>query len=185
MLCECGCGKVTSIAMKDRDDRGLKKGDHHRFIQGHNHRGANAHNWNGGRIKMGIGYIGVRSIGHPRARNGYVLEHVLLAEKALDRPIPDKVEVHHVNGIKSDNRNENLVICDSVAYHKLLHKRTAAYKATGNPEALYCTECKQYDMSLTPKDKYGRTWHPECSNAAQKIRRDKRNAERRKADRNN
>lgn len=57
-------------------------------------------------------YNRVKCYGHPRAdSSGNVLEHILIAEKALGKHLPDKAEVHHVNEIKTDNRNENLVIC--------------------------------------------------------------------------
>lgn len=57
--------------------------------------------------------------------DGYTkMEHVVLAEKALGRPLPPGAEVHHLNGIPWDNhRWGNLVICPDREYHMLLHMR--------------------------------------------------------------
>ena len=48
---------------------------------------------------------------HPRSRaNGYVLEHILVAEKMIGRALTETEEVHHINRNRSDNRAENLKV---------------------------------------------------------------------------
>ena len=45
---------------------------------------------------------------YPRATsNGYVREHIMVWEKA-NGPLPDEHIVHHLNGLRADNRIENL-----------------------------------------------------------------------------
>jgi len=70
--------------------------------------------WNGGIHKSGSKdnpYIYIRMPEHPSIKNKtnkYVAEHRLIMEKHLGRYLESYEVVHHRNGIKSDNRIENL-----------------------------------------------------------------------------
>ncbi len=90
--------------------------------------GAEANSWKGGRIYK-RGYTLIMNKGHPRAdSNGYVLEHILVIEKYLGRYIKyygirhkDNEIVHHLNGIRADNRIENLILTDNLLEHNKIH----------------------------------------------------------------
>ena len=69
------------------------------------------------------GYVFVHSPEHPhKNKDGMVREHILVMEKALGYMIPEGYCVHHVNGNKSDNRIENLMLM-RVGDHTALHNR--------------------------------------------------------------
>lgn len=83
--------------------------------------GENNPNWKGGRIAWSTGYIKIYKPQHPNACvDGYVLEHDLIAEKVLGRPLKRGEVVHHINGDNTDSRNCNLLICTQ-SYHAWLH----------------------------------------------------------------
>ena len=66
-------------------------------------------NWKGGKYKSGDGYILVLVRDHPFAdKHRRVPEHRLVMEKHLGRYLKPNEEVHHKNGIRDDNRIENL-----------------------------------------------------------------------------
>jgi hypothetical protein len=73
--------------------------------------GKNHYAWKGGRNKVRGGYVEIYCPDHPASRGGkYVREHRLVMEKHLGRYLLSSELVHHKNGIKDDNRLENLVL---------------------------------------------------------------------------
>ncbi len=67
------------------------------------------------------GYVQVYT---PGKRHTYTDEHTLIARKVLGRTLNKGEVVHHINGDKTDNRHENLLICDR-SYHNYIHQEMA------------------------------------------------------------
>lgn len=169
-LCKCGCRNPTRIAPYSCKRDGWIKGEPIRFIKGHYFRlaprGEQNHMWKGGKIYNQACGIMVKMPDHPRASvDGYVLEHVLVVEKALGHFLPKTSPVHHVNGNNADNSNGNLVVCQDHSYHKLIHFRTTALKACGYAGWRMCIYCKDWDdpKHLTLLKRYGRSYHKACA----------------------
>ena len=80
---------------------------------GNHARGARNGRWNGGIYRSTEGYV-MRMVPeghHLRQAHGYAYEHDLIMEEMLGRPLDTTAEiVHHRNGIRTDNRRENLAL---------------------------------------------------------------------------
>jgi len=67
--------------------------------------------WNGGIHYSKDGYRMLYLPDHSRShKNGYVYEHILVMEKKIGRKVSIKWHIHHLNGIRNDNRPENLAL---------------------------------------------------------------------------
>lgn len=114
-------------------------------------------------------YAGGRYVTVLAARRGgkarHHPEHIVIVERAIGHELRATAPVHHVNGDTHDNRNENLVACDSAAYHKLLHTRTDALLACGDPSARRCCRCGTYERQgeivTSGRQAYHRSCHAE------------------------
>lgn len=101
-LCICDCGKeVEAQAQHLRNGHTKSCGCLQREI-------TRAKRYKGGRIILKNGYVRVLAPNHPKSRNGQVDEHRLVMEESLGRYLSPRELVHHKNGIRSDNRIENL-----------------------------------------------------------------------------
>jgi hypothetical protein len=74
--------------------------------------GPDHYKWKGGHYQNGRDdYVYLLRPDHPNAdKRGYVREHVYVMSTVLGRPIKKSEVVHHINGVRDDNRPENLVV---------------------------------------------------------------------------
>jgi hypothetical protein len=192
MKCECGCGSETSIY----------RGKPARFLPWHHLRrkdqprgsfptGEKHYMWKGGRTTTNKGhtvYQLVATTGHPRQVAGrYVPEHVLVAEKALGHPLPEKAVIHHWDRNGLNNVGSNLLICEDQAYHELIHQRMTALETCGHANWKRCIYCKDYAPSDAMKHRPGggnrqpAYFHRECHNSYHRDLRKRLKAEKAEA----
>ena len=103
-----------------------------------------AHTWKGGRIYEKRGYVKLFLPEHPQCDSkGYVYEHRYVMEKHLGRPLIKEEDIHHINGVKDDNRIENLEL-HTRSSHLLEHRRINQENVIKKRVCSICSENKTY-----------------------------------------
>jgi hypothetical protein len=90
-------------------------------------KGCKSYNWKGGKVITKTGYILINTFNHPftkgTKKRNYIYEHRFVMEQCLGRCLKRNEVVHHINGIKYDNRIKNLMLFKSESQHqKYPHK---------------------------------------------------------------
>jgi len=102
------CGELCSYNVERCHKCGARRSNK---MQG----GKDSHSWRGGRQTNTDGYILVWISPNSsffsmakKTRTAYILEHRLVMAQSLGRCLHSWEQVHHKNGVKDDNRLENL-----------------------------------------------------------------------------
>ena len=102
--------RARKRAEKFGPDAGDMRGRH-----GNHARGSRNGRWNAATLRSSQGYVLIRvahgsphSFGPPGVAHAYAYEHVLVATARIGRLLRDDEVVHHRNGVRDDNRPENL-----------------------------------------------------------------------------
>jgi hypothetical protein len=90
----------------------------------------------GNRIVKPNGYVHLWMPAHQRAtKQGYVREHIVIAEKALGKSLPPGTEVHHVNEKPGESHRTSLFVKTTpiISYFMSELGRSVVAKPAGNP----------------------------------------------------
>jgi len=138
--------------------------------------GVNNPRWKGGIQKSGNGALHQFAPNHPRAdKRRRVYQHILMVEDALGKLLLLKAVVHHIDGNRQHNENNNFVVCENQGYHLLLHRRQRAYEACSHANYLRCRHCREWDdpinMTVLERKREGvGAYHKKCHAEAEHRR---------------
>lgn len=101
-------------------------------------------------------YVFLYKPSHPNARkDGKIKRGRLVMSEHLGRPLKNNEQVHHINGIKSDDRLENLVVL-SHKEHSSLHTKGGNHPGYKKERIKICPNCGNGFTRKTKKSHFQR-----------------------------
>ncbi len=129
--CECGCGDKIYLKGWHYENVGIvpkcKTGHykHNQFKEGNKISPGNG-------VSYSNGYVFIVSPNHPNKNaNGYVRRSRLVVEEHIDRYLCRGEVIHHINGVKTDDRFENLEITNNSEHMRMHQGELAKYMVHG------------------------------------------------------
>lgn len=110
---KCACGCYEDIPVYDFANKKFRT-----YKLGHHHKDPTKKNWKGGKRIHNKGYIEIYT---GKSKRKYEFEHRLVYEEYHKCCLLPYTDIHHINGIKIDNRIENLQPMydnDHLSFHK-------------------------------------------------------------------
>jgi len=97
------------------------------------------------------GYVWVYKPEHPLSRKappdyGYVLEHRVIVMEMIGRQLKPTEVIHHIDGDKSNNKPENLLLCEIQKEHNEVHTQMEIFveKLIREGKVYYDREAKEF-----------------------------------------